>query len=652
MRHWAATLAVLAGFVFTMPAMAALSEVVMPATTTCHDGVSITVKLDAPAPEGGQAVSLTSSNPAVIALGPTVAIAKGQVSITLKQPCVPRTTNTAVTITATSGGITRTGQTTVLPPFLQSVTLGASLGDPTNIPARVTIAAPAAAAVTVALFTSNPAAATLPPNVVIQAGQTQATFNITTFPAQQTATSTISAIIGTVTRTATVTVPGTAPGSITDGTSNTIGIGETQPPALPASVQFQSGLNFVASKSITGGQTQQARVTLNRAAQIGGVVVTLSSSNPGVASVPPSVTVAAGQTFANFSVSTFTVAQSATVTITARVSTTSRTATLTVNPFNPPITDGTSNTITFGETAVPSSVTFASGTAFVASRTITGGQIQQARVTLSAAAGAAGLAVALQSSNPAAASVPASVTIPAGQSSALFNVNTVQVTQPVTVNISATAASVTRSAPLTLSGNDGTSNTITISEGQLTFDVLPSLVQGGSNAIGGVSVVSNSGGLVVKISGPPDLTFPRSISLEPGETSKTFFVTTSPVSVAKQVALTAVLDQGSSSTTRTAQLTIIPPQIIGLSISQDSATANTTINGRVELNGPSAEGLSANVISSDAFAAAATGPVAFAKGSKTGTFSLLTGQVKADTTVKISVKIGGAEKSVELRVTP
>jgi hypothetical protein len=653
MRHWAATLAVLAGFVFTVPAMAALSEVDMPATTTCHDGVSITVKLDAPAPEGGLAVSLTSSNPAVIGVPLAVAIAKGQFSITMKQPCVPKTTNTAVTITATAAGITRTDQTTVIPPFLQSITLGASLGDPTNVPARVTIAAPAAADARVALFTSNPAAATLPSQVIIPTGQTQATFNITTIPAQQTATSTISAIIGTVTRTATLTVPGTATGTITDGTSNTIVVGES---AVPASVLFQSGLNFVATTSITGGQSQQARVTLNRTAGTGGVTVTLSSNKPRVAAGPPSVTVAAGQTFADFTVNSATVAQSDTVIFTASVGATGRSATLTINPASQSITDGTSNTFLVGEQPVPSAVTFAFGTSFVSSKTITGGQSQQARVTLTTAAGTGGLAVTLQSSNPAVASVPASVTVPAGQTSALFNVTTVQVNQPVTVNINAIAGNVIRSAALTVSGTtatDGSSNTAAFSEQQLTFAVTPSQVQGGSSATGKVSVVSNPAGLVVKITtAATDLTFPRSITLGAGETTKTFLISTAPVAVTKQAAMTAVLDQGSTTISRSAQLAIVSPQITALTISQDTATANTTITGKVGLDGPAADGLSANVSSSDTFAAGAAGPVSFVKGSTTGTFSLLTGQVKAETTVKITVKVGGAEKSVLLRVTP
>jgi hypothetical protein len=76
-------------------------------------------------------------------------------------------------------------------------------------------------------------------------------------------------------------------------------------------------------------------VTLNAAAPSGGFAVTLSSSNPGLASVPPSVTVAAGATSANFTVTTTAVNDTRSATITATGGGVSRSATLTVVPQSP-----------------------------------------------------------------------------------------------------------------------------------------------------------------------------------------------------------------------------------------------------------------------------------------------------------------------------
>jgi hypothetical protein len=84
--------------------------------------------------------------------------------------------------------------------------------------------------------------------------------------------------------------------------------------------------------SVTGGASLQGAVTLSSAAPSGGAVVMLASSNGAVASVPPSVTVAAGATSASFTVTTTPVSVSTTVNISATYAGLTRTAALTVAP--------------------------------------------------------------------------------------------------------------------------------------------------------------------------------------------------------------------------------------------------------------------------------------------------------------------------------
>jgi|GEM_PF-475013 len=81
--------------------------------------------------------------------------------------------------------------------------------------------------------------------------------------------------------------------------------------------------------TVTAGNSSQGTVTLSGPAPAGGAVVNLLSSNTTVATVPPSVTVAAGATSATFTVTTSAVAASTSVTISATYGST-RTATLTV----------------------------------------------------------------------------------------------------------------------------------------------------------------------------------------------------------------------------------------------------------------------------------------------------------------------------------
>src|SRR5439155_1327587 len=137
------------------------------------------------------------------------------------------------------------------------------------------------------------------------------------------------------------------------------------------------------------------------------------SSNNGAASVPSSVAVPAGATTATFTVSTSPVTASTTVTISAAYGGVSKSATLTVMP--PPLPT------VFSLTLNPTSV-------------IGGLQTSTGTVTLGAPAPAGGAQVMLSSSN-GAASVPSSVTVPAGATSATFAVSTSVVLVSTSVTI-------------------------------------------------------------------------------------------------------------------------------------------------------------------------------------------------------------------------
>jgi len=144
-----------------------------------------------------------------------------------------------------------------------------------------------------------------------------------------------------------------------DGSGNAFAIGDTSSDNFPTANPMQGsnggGLNnhddaFVVKlgaagsttttlssltlnpTSVTGGVSLQGTVTLSSAAPSGGAVVMLASSNGAVASVPSSVTVAAGATSASFSVTTTPVSVSTTVNISATYAGLTRTATLTVMP--------------------------------------------------------------------------------------------------------------------------------------------------------------------------------------------------------------------------------------------------------------------------------------------------------------------------------
>ena len=135
---------------------------------------------------------------------------------------------------------------------------------------------------TVTLLSSDPIAKA-PYGVVIPSGQTAATFTITTSAVTAARTVTITATYGSLPKqSATLTV------------------------------------------SATG------TVTLGAAAPLGGITVTLQSSSLAIAQMPSSVTVQQGATSASFTIQTFHVTSTQTVTITATAGVVKQTAVLTV----------------------------------------------------------------------------------------------------------------------------------------------------------------------------------------------------------------------------------------------------------------------------------------------------------------------------------
>ena len=77
--------------------------------------------------------------------------------------------------------------------------------------------------------------------------------------------------------------------------------------------------------SVQGGENGTGTVSLDRAAPAGGTTVSLSSSAPGVASVPASVVVPAGATSARFVVTTYATKKNRVPTVSATLGGVTRT---------------------------------------------------------------------------------------------------------------------------------------------------------------------------------------------------------------------------------------------------------------------------------------------------------------------------------------
>ncbi|HKY08955.1 MAG TPA: hypothetical protein VJQ55_11965 [Candidatus Binatia bacterium] len=204
-----------------------------------------------------------------------------------------------------------------------------------------------------------------------------------------------------------------------------IQLGYNPPATAPASLTSLSA----NPSSVTGRQSATGTVTLSGPAPTGGAVVSLASANP-AASVPSSVAIPAAGSSANFTINTSTVSSTTVGNITATYGGVTRSATLTVAP-SAPVAPAALSSVTLNP------------------KTVVGGSSSVGTVTLDKVTSTP-VVVALKSSKPAKAIVPASITVPAGASSVTFNVATTATSKRINASISATYAGVTRSASLTI----------------------------------------------------------------------------------------------------------------------------------------------------------------------------------------------------------
>jgi len=195
----------------------------------------------------------------------------------------------------------------------------------------------------------------------------------------------------------------------------------------PASATSALSSISVSPATISGGQTGAGVVSLTAPAPAGGAAVSLASANPAVA-VPAAVTVPALGTSAGFSLTTSQVSSSTVGNIVASYAGVSKSVTVTVNPAPSP----------------------ALAALLISPAIVAAGSVAVATVNLTAPAPASGLLVSLSSSRPNLASVPANLLVPAGKTTATFNVKTNFIRRNTVVNIRAMAGGVEKNFALTI----------------------------------------------------------------------------------------------------------------------------------------------------------------------------------------------------------
>ncbi len=564
-----------------------------------------TVSLSGPAPYNGATVSLNSSNSTLAPVPSKVLIPSGARSANFNVSTGAVAANTSVSVTGSYKGIFKTGSINLSPPTTTAPTLTSVLLDPSSVTGGsasqgmvvLSGAAPSGGS-TVSLSSSNTSAATVPASVTVAAGSSSASFTVNTSAVSSTTSANITASMSGVSQSATLTVQAPPPPTVT------------------------ISLLTLSPTSLVGGSSSQGTVYISSAAPSGGSSVSLSSSNTSVANVPASVTVAAGATSATFTVTTKSVTTSTSVNITGSLGGVSRSASLNVTSASAPTLSSIS----------------------VNPASVMGGSASQGSVTLSAAAPSGGAVVPLSSSNPSVTTLPASVTVNAGATTATFSVGTQAVSATTAVNISGSSGGVTRSASLTVQAPAPTLTSVSLN---------PTSVLGGSASQGTVtlSAAAPSGGATVTLasSNTSVASVPASVTVGAGATSATFSVTTQSVSSSTSVNISG--SYGGASRSASLTVTAPAPTVSSLTLNPTSVTGPATSQATVTLSGAAPSGGSTvSLSSSNTSAATVPASVTVAAGSSSASFTVNTSAVSSTTSANITASMSGVSRSATLTV--
>ncbi|HEY3783160.1 MAG TPA: hypothetical protein VGL56_18940 [Fimbriimonadaceae bacterium] len=278
---------------------------VAPSPVVGGTSTKVAVYLNGMAPTGGLAVKVSSNNSAAV-VPATITVPAGATAANAVVTTTAVTSSTPVTINAATGSITVTTNLVVNPVFYPAITgfypsAGVVVGG-NAATASVTLASAAPTGGEVVHLTSNTVGVTVPSSVTVLSGKTSISFSVTSTPVKAVTNVQLTATLGTSTVNTIVTV-------------------------VPPSVS----LVRVAPSPVVGGLSTKVAVYLNGKAPTGGFAVSVASSSSS-AVVPAIITVPAGATAANATVTTSKVTAATTVVVTAKTGSTTVETTMVVNP--------------------------------------------------------------------------------------------------------------------------------------------------------------------------------------------------------------------------------------------------------------------------------------------------------------------------------
>ena len=475
-------------------------------------------------------------------------------------------TSAASILIASSLGVDANGNTltitpgaagTLIVPSLLPMTCSAVLNMGATGACTVTLSQPAPPGGTAVLLGSNNGMLTVPASVTVNAGATTATFNAVAGPSfANNQSATVTSTLGSSSQAAIV--------------------------SLIASVV--SGLSCNPA-SLLQAAVSTCTVTLSQAAPAGGSAVTLGSNSLSLA-VPAIVTVPVGATTATFSATAgASLLGNQNAAVTANLGSSSQTAPISL--IAPVVSTLTCNPANLVQAAASTCI-----------------------VTVSQTAPAGGSSVTLSSNSPSL-SVPATLTVAAGTTTATFSA------------VAAASLSVNQSAIVTatLGGGSQTTGVNLIAPVVSTLVCTPTTLGQGAVSICTVTVSQAAppvGSAVALASDNAALTVPLTVTVTAGATAATFYATAAAAIATNQIAnLTAAL----SGTPQTAAISLVTPVISALSCNPASLGQSAVSTCTVTVSQTAPASGSVVTLASNSLSLTVPPAVTVAAGAITATFN-------------------------------
>ncbi len=655
---------------------------IKPAIASGNGTATATINLNTAA--ASTTVFTLTSDSANLSPPASVTIATGKRALSFPVTYAPVSSPTWVTVSATSGSVTNQARVMLTPTLaVASMSLSASsVHLPTAFSGVVQLTAPApAGGVTVGLRSSVTTAATVPASIFIPEGAYRGLFYGQTLAVAANATTQITASLpsGSVTQPVFVStapaltaVSAPAYARYTASPPKTVSIAvylndrapaggavvsltSSNPTAIPvpASVTVSSCCSSVVTAPVLGATTSSPVViTANYAgisrttsvtvtapitaqkmflgAPLGvstyvylevseplpsGGTATFQNSNPSVFSLPTSSPIASGDNEAYPTGTYLPTTYGTQVVLTGSYG--SRDQQITVD--------------------VPSA-TSPSGVSVGTS--VQGGFSGTGSVALTYPAPAGGVLVALASDQPSVLSMPPSVTVDAGSSSATFTFSASVVPVSTSARVFAT------------SGGDTQVSSVTVLPPRVaSVSVAPTSTPGGNTVAGTLTLTGPAPpeGYVVNISSNSGLALPPpTVTVPGGATAMTFPI---PTAGATASTTSATLTASDGFSTQTTSLQITKTSLLSVTFSPSTVQGGSPSTGTVVLNGLAPAGGAVVSLSSNQGSAVVPASVTITAGNASGTFTVTTSAVASNTTAVITATYQGFTQPGSLVVT-